>query len=165
MTLIFVIAMASISIIAAALVGLGPNRGIIGIGSVALTGSLGLLAWVIFEMNAVFWLFPTFLIVDLSLIYLLSSSELTQEEKGDSEHPNTENTIYSIFWIAIVSFLTLLVARYMWTMPLPNLATVNTAFAETYKSLWTGNWYLALFCLMVLCPAAFGCLLMMRSKK
>ncbi len=165
MTLIFVICMAFVSVVSAALVALGPSRGVIGIASVALTGSLGLLAWIIFEMNAVFWLFPTFLIVDLSLIYLLSSSELTQSKKSEGKKPETESTIYNIFWISIVIFLTLLVGKHMWAMPLGSLTVVNEAFTDTYKILWAENWYLALFCLMVLCPAAFGCLLMMRSKK
>ncbi len=165
MIIALVIFLSAISIVSALIVAMGPNRGLIGIGSITLTGCLGLLAWFIFEMNAVFWLFPTFLIVDLSLVYLLASSELVHNSEENEETESREVTIYNIFWIAILTFLTLLIMNFIWNMPLDNLSFVNNAFAETYQSLWTGNWYLALFCLMVLCPAAFGALLMMRSKK
>lgn len=164
MNLIVVVSIAAICVLAATVVALGASRGLIGIGSVALTGGLGLLAWFIFEMNAVFWLFPTFLIVDLALIYLLSSSELTQADEEDSKS-EAQTAVYNVFWITVIIFLTLLLGQKILSVPLGELTPMSDAFAETYKSLWTGNWYLALFCLMVLCPASFGALLMMRSKK
>lgn len=158
-----VMAIASLCILCALVIAIGPSRGLIGIGTAALTGCLGILSWYIFEMNAVFWLFPTFLIADLALVYLLSASEIN--EFNFSEKDDSAESVKAIFWLSIVLFVTFSTAYAVWMMPLENLNRVNYAFTETYKSLWTDNWFLALFCLLVLCPASFGALLMMRSKR
>ena len=161
MTTILVVALALVAIIAGLVIVFSPSKAYLCVTSAVLTLALLAIGTSIGSGRAIFWVAPSFLILDTALIYFVFATGLRSGE-GRLLRPQTRLRIS-----LSLSFAISLLGCALYVIWSPGfLADFNAGSPgiPLNLSLWDTNQVLIFFCFLILAPISIGSLLMVRRK-
>jgi NADH:ubiquinone oxidoreductase subunit 6 (subunit J) len=157
--IIFVLALASM--IAAITICFSPGRAILAAASVGL--STGLTALGIFALNvqSMFWITPSFLVLDIVTLYFLFSTQL---QHGESKQLAKSTKVKFAAIVFVSSLLFAIASWQLWVSSDAPATDAQSELVSLHQLLWENNLPLVFLCFLLLAPAAIGALLMVRQR-
>lgn len=158
---VFVCAFAFVALIAGTMAVFSPTKAVLAVSSVALSLSLAVLGLFSASMHAIFWVAPSYFMLDTVVLYFIFATGLRE---GEARELRPQKKLFLAGALSLVLFLFSLVGWELWQSPPDQPMSSADTMTSMHLLLWEANRPIVILCFLLLAPAAIGALLMVRRR-
>lgn len=152
---------ALISVSAGFAIAFSPSRSVLIVSSVTLSVGLSLLGVFALDMRSVFWIAPSYLLLDIIMLYFIFSTGL---QSGGPQQILPWKKIRLTGIVLLILGVFAMAAWEVWRFSADVLPTEEKIAAPIHQMLWEANMPIVILCLLLLAPVSIGALLMVRLR-
>jgi hypothetical protein len=161
MTLFFVAILGVCAAVAALVVVFSPSKSYLCVTSVIMTLLLLALGAFLESGRSIFWIAPSFLLLDMAMIYFVFATGL---RAGAQRELRPRTKVFISLCLSLAISLVACAIYLVWSSgfsPEIHAGEAKTPFNQMF---WGPNQALVFFCFLILAPISVGSLLMVRRK-